>query len=286
MFAFTGCSQDAEGPEQGAQDQTVITEDDAAQKGTAAADLLAAQANEGDNIPVGEESSDIKKANGTDDYAWVDLELPSGTLWASCNLGANSPEEFGEFYAWGEVTPKTPMPAYDPDGNYDTKDLVDWTAYKYCEQKDSTMTKYCLESRFGTVDEINYLESVDDAATAKWGEDWIMPCDSDFQELIKQSDVANGKITRAWATVSGVTGLKFTNTENLQVLFFPAAGYRYKYGHDCKKFAGMYWTNALHVAGTPINDNNARVFYFTYNFCKAGYNARCYGLSIRPIRKK
>ena len=93
-------------------------------------------------------------------HEWVDLGLPSGTLWATCNVGANSPEEYGDYFAWGETT---------------TKSSYSWSTYKYCKGSSSTMTKYCTSSYYGTVDNKTELEPSDDAATANWGSEWQMP---------------------------------------------------------------------------------------------------------------
>ncbi|MCI7430492.1 MAG: hypothetical protein MSS84_06410, partial [Bacteroidales bacterium] len=73
-------------------------------------------------------------ANGHD---YVDLGLPSGTKWATCNVGASTPEEYGNYYAWGETTPK----AY-----------YDWSTYKWCNGSKTTLTKYNTSSSYGTVD--------------------------------------------------------------------------------------------------------------------------------------
>ena len=95
-----------------------------------------------------------------DGHAYVDLGLPSGTLWATCNVGASSPEEYGDYFAWGETEPKN-------DYN--------WSTYKYCKGSSTTMTKYCTSSSYGTVDNKTELEPSDDAATVNWGSNWQMP---------------------------------------------------------------------------------------------------------------
>ncbi len=70
-------------------------------------------------------------ANG---HAYVDLGLPSGTLWATCNIGATKPEEYGDYFAWGETS---------------TKDTYDWTTYKYSKGDEDELTKYCDDSDYG-----------------------------------------------------------------------------------------------------------------------------------------
>ena len=84
-----------------------------------------------------------------EEHEWVDLGLPSGTLWATCNVGANAPEEFGDYFAWGEIAPK---------------DYYDWNTYKWCDNSGYSLTKYCTDSYYGTVDNKTELDPEDDAA--------------------------------------------------------------------------------------------------------------------------
>lgn len=92
------------------------------------------------------------KDDNTGNDNWVDLGLPSGTLWATCNLGADTPEDYGDYFAWGETN---------------TKDLYDWSTYRYCTAEgDSllTLTKYNTSEAYGTVDGLTSLQTMDDAA--------------------------------------------------------------------------------------------------------------------------
>ena len=113
--------------------------------------------------------------NGTyNGYAYVDLGLPSGLLWATCNVGANHPEDYGFYFAWGETTPK---------------DYYDWNTYQYANGtswEDPQLTKYCNVSGYGYngfIDNLTTLLPEDDAATANCGSGWRMPTKDDFQEL-------------------------------------------------------------------------------------------------------
>ena len=108
----------------------------------------------------------------------VDLGLPSGTLWADRNIGANSPEGYGDYFAWGETRPKSEY---------------NWSTYKYCKGSDKTITKYCDDSSYGTVDNKTVLEPSDDAATANWGSNWRMPTHGEQVEL-------NEKCKWTWTT--------------------------------------------------------------------------------------
>ena len=104
---------------------------------------------------------------------WVDLGLPSGTLWATCNVGANAPEEYGDYFAWGETQ---------------SKDYYYWDTYQYCMGSSATMTKYCNKSNYGYngfTDNLTTLLPEDDAATANWGTDWRMPTRDEWDELFQ-----------------------------------------------------------------------------------------------------
>lgn len=155
----------------------------------------------------------------------VDLGLPSGTLWADCNIGADSPEGYGDYFAWGETTPKS---------------VYDWSTYKYCMGSSSTMTKYCTNSSYanGTVDNKTVLEPSDDAATANWGSNWRMPTNEERNELIN-------KCTWVWTTSNGVKGYKVVGP-NGNSIFLPAAGYRLDSSVKNVGSSGRYWSASLY----------------------------------------
>ena len=133
----------------------------------------------------------------------VDLGL--SVKWASCNVGANKPEEYGDYFAWGEVKPKS---------------VYNWTTYKYCKGTNKTMTKYSTDSYYGIVDNKTTLEAQDDAATANWGGAWRMPTKAEQDEL-------RTKCTWVWTTLNGVNGYKVIGS-NGNSIFLPAAGCMYR----------------------------------------------------------
>ena len=133
----------------------------------------------------------------------VDLGLPSGTLWADRNIGADSPEDCGDYFAWGETEPKT---------------TYNWSTYKWCKGRYGTLTKYCADLASGTVDNKMTLEPEDDAATANWGEAWCMPTYEQIHELYDEC-------TLKMITQNGVNGYKMTGP-NGNSIFIPAAGFR------------------------------------------------------------
>ena len=107
-------------------------------------------------------------ANG---HEYVDLGLPSGTLWATCNVGASKPEEYGDYFAWGETKPKSDY---------------SWETYKWCKGSSKTMTKYCTNSKYGYngfTDDLWELLPEDDAATVNWGSGWQTPSLAQLKEL-------------------------------------------------------------------------------------------------------
>lgn len=200
----------------------------------------------------------------TDYRQAVDLGLPSGTLWATCNVGANNPEEYGDYFAWGETTPKS---------------SYSWSNYKHCQGSGTTMTKYCSDYAYGTKDNRTELEPADDAATANWGNDWQMPSMAQCQELCY--DIYT---TSTWTTVNGVYGRKITSKSNGQSIFLPAAGSRDgTVYHDIAGKGSNYWSRSLHAARPDLAGGFG--FYQSETF---GYGSpfRFYGSSVRPVRKK
>lgn len=110
-----------------------------------------------------------------DGYAYVDLGLSSGLKWATMNVGSTSVMDYGKFYAWGETEPWS--------GNH--RSIVStWDLYKWCNGSEKSMTKYCTNSEYGTVDNKTTLEPEDDAATQNWGGAWRMPTEEEQEELV------------------------------------------------------------------------------------------------------
>ena len=203
-------------------------------------------------------------SGSTETAEWVDLGLPSGLLWAACNLGASSPEEYGDYYAWGETT---------------TKEVYNLSTYKYCtvdaEGGLATLTKYSTNSGHdfvGTPDNLTTLEAMDDAATQKLGSGARMPTKAEWEELIDNT-------TAEWTTLNGVNGRKFT-ASNGKSLFLPAAGIRfgselYNAGDD-----GDYWASSLYES----YPDGAWFFHFDSDVQRVGGGDRRYGQSVRPVR--
>ena len=139
-------------------------------------------------------------------YVYVDLGLPSGTLWATCNVGASSPEEYGDYFAWGETEPK---------------DVYDWTTYKWGDG--FYFSKYNSSPNNGTymgvVDYKTELDLEDDAAYVNKGWSWRTPTIDQILELYESC-------SWQWTERHGVKGQLLTGP-NGQTMFLPAAGSRY-----------------------------------------------------------
>ncbi|MBO6025244.1 MAG: hypothetical protein J6P83_10380 [Bacteroidales bacterium] len=153
---------------------------------------------------------------------WVDLGLPSGLLWATRNVGANSPEDYGDYFAWGETQPKS---------------VYDWDTYRYGDG--ITMTKY------NGNDGLTVLQPNDDAATANWGDGWHMPSAYDFEELLLYSTI--DEIVQDGVFI----GLRCTG-QNGNTIFFPAAGCRFGDDNSLAHAGGAfynYWSSSLYPIG-------------------------------------
>ena len=204
----------------------------------------------------------------TVDYGYVDLGLPSGTLWATCNIGATSPEEYGDYFAWGETS-----------GYNDGKTTFSWSNYTYCNGSSSTLTKYCNRSSYGYngfTDTLKELELTDDAAYMNWGSDWCMPSMEQFEELINSSYT-----TTTWTTQNGKYGRKITSKTNGNSIFLPAAGDRDGTSLFRAGSYGYYWSRTLST------DYPYYAWYLNFDGDDVDtyyYGSRYLGLSVRPVR--
>ena len=192
-------------------------------------------------------------------HEYVDLGLPSGTKWATCNVGSNTPEGYGDYFAWGETTTKT---------------TYNWSTYRYCNGSSSTLTKYCSNSSYGNngfTDALTTLEASDDAATANWGSAWRMPTKEEFDEL-------RNNCTVTWTTQNGVNGRLFTGP-NGNSIFLPAAGYRGDSDLYGAGSSGYYWSSSLDTGYTV----DAWRLYFSSGNCSMGRNYRYYGFTVRAV---
>jgi len=199
---------------------------------------------------------------------FVDLGL--SVKWATFNMGASAPEEYGDYYAWGET---------------ETKLKYFWTTYKFNKGSDDDvqLTKYCTDSDNGYngfSDDILILESDDDVAHIKWGGNWRMPSKAEFEELL--DTVHNTTIIND--TVNQVIGIRisskldgFTNNS----IFFPLAGYKGGSNPISSGKSGHYWSNTLN-SYSPTNSLDFS-FKSGTDFELSTIGTRYVGYSVRPV---
>ena len=189
----------------------------------------------------------------TDTHEWVDLGLPSGTLWATCNVGANSPEEYGDYFAWGETQPKSEY--------Y-------WSTYFDTDDNGDTFKKYYNNGG------LTELLPEDDAATANWGSNWRMPSLAQIKELYSEYT------TREWTQQNGVNGRRITSKSNGNSIFLPAAGFRLDSSLYLAGGSGNYWSRSLSTSGS------CDAYYLFFYSGDIGWvnGSRYYGRSVRPVR--
>lgn len=207
----------------------------------------------------------------------IDLGLPSGLKWASFNLGATSPEGYGDYYAWGEIEPyygsgsaQSPSPIWKEgkSGGYA------WPSYKWCMGDNKTMTKYCNSSSYGYqgfTDTKTVLDSEDDAANVNLCSGWRMPKDKEWTEL-------RNNCTWTWTTQNGVYGC-LVAASNGNSIFLPATGYWNKTNLYPVGSYGYYWSSSL-CTGNP---NDAWYVLFGSDDVNRAYGERYLGFSVRPV---
>lgn len=192
-------------------------------------------------------------------HEYVDLGLPSGTLWATCNVGANAPEESGDYFAWGETAPKEEY----TEENYiyygGVHDNGHWNGIWY--------TKY------NTEDNLLTLLPTDDAATVNWGNGWRMPTETEYRELCSNC-------TLTLATINGVDGVRYTGT-NGNFIFLPSICV-YTDERSCNDGNHLYWTSTRYP-----NYDGATFHYVDFygeEYCGGcEHDGRRVGAPVRPV---
>lgn len=202
----------------------------------------------------------VSEPTGTvNGYGYVDLGL--SVKWATCNVGASKPEEYGNYFAWGETT---------------TKSTYDWSTYKYCDGNYNSLNKYNTDSSIGPTDNNTILHMDDDAARVNWGGYWRMPTDAEFTELREQC-------IWTWTTHNGVEGYKVTSKKSgytNNAIFLPAAGHCFGSLLDNAGSRGYYWSSSLSTG----NPGSAWYVYFgSGNVGRDDILGRNGGRSVRPV---
>ena len=208
--------------------------------------------------------------NGGKEYGVVDLGLGVSVLWATCNIGATSPEQYGDYFAWGETQPKE-----------DSKEYT-WKDYIFCNNGDySAINKYILDtdkSHNGQKDNKKILEAIDDAATQLMGSKWSIPSYDNYVELISRCNYKCCKLNGTW-------GYLFTSKDNGNSVFFPLSGMRDPKEIMYSGSRGYYWSKEL--IGDEENDIKTLNAYTLDLFEETNpvnsYQSREIGLPIRPV---
>lgn len=201
------------------------------------------------------------------EHEYVDLGL--SVKWATCNVGAIMPQDYGYYYAWGET---------------ETKSSYNWSTYKWCNGSNNTLTKYCNKSNYGNdgfTDTLTVLTPEDDVAHEKWGGTWRMPTMDEQDELCNNC-------TWTWYSsgnreFDGVAGYKVTsNIEGYtdRFIFLPAGGYRYDDTRLIDVGGGGYYWSSSHHAGNP--DFALHHIFHSFGVGRSG-SSRSHGLSVRPV---
>ena len=228
-------------------------------------------------------------------HEFVDLGIEvdgNKVLWARMNIGATTPEGYGDYFAWGETTPYYDADAWWADGktgsfavggwkttpkDYSTKGY-NWVNYAWCNGSQTTLlTKYNNKESNGTVDNKTQLELADDAAHVIWGGDWVIPTKEEWTALCNTDNCK-----REWTTLNNVKGWKFTSKkDSSKSIFFPAAGCINGTSIYYVGLNGFCWSSSLYA------DDSKIAYYFSFGstvvYSDYHTNNRYYGQSVRPV---
>ena len=216
-----------------------------------------------------------------DAHEYVDLGLPSGTLWATCNIGAEKPEEYGSYFAWGETAPK---------------DVYDWRNYKWAHWVYDTIGEHfyhVVEETWYKYYEMNWtnngvvkgdgkmeLDTEDDAAYVNWGSNWRTPPLEQLQEMQEKCDWQ-------WTKKNGVNGYLVTG-RNGNTMFMPASGARSSDLYNDGVYA-YYWSRTLcsseKLAIEAADQSDAYILFFNrWGEQLVWYDSRYEGNTVRAVR--
>lgn len=200
-------------------------------------------------------------------HGYVDLGL--SVKWATCNVGAASPSDFGSYFAWGETT---------------SKKEFKWANYKFRisgnNWQNVTLRKYNNDKKRGAVDNKNRLEPADDAARANWGGKWRIPTRDEWVEL-------RDRCTWTWTTIGGKKGYKVTSNVNGKSIFLPASEYSPASAND-KGPIGRYWSSDCYVDPSGEYNGGHALDVYSYKISSSSHGTdywlgRQFGFSVRPV---
>lgn len=195
------------------------------------------------------------------------IDIGLSAKWSSCNLGTYWPDEYGHYYAWGEIG---------------TKEDYSWETYKWCNGHYNDLTKYCTSSWYGTVDHKSILDLEDDVAHDELGGSWRMPTSSEVSELIATRN--NSSYEWEWKSLNGHNGWQITYLVNNQRIFLPAAGRRDGTSLEFDDTGGFYWYTSVYTY-TGESDKAWFVCFMNTGMGVAAVS-RCRGQTVRPVKNK
>ena len=240
-------------------------------------------------LSIADEWKEGKAYSYTCDLSSVEfIDLGLSVMWAACNLGAASPEEYGDYYSWGATEPlyefgyaqESPEKHWKAGKSggytwvntpYQTANTTSYLYTKWTKYLGSTNSSY----RGASAKDIDVLKTIlepdDDAAHVELGGKWRIPTEADFDELLTYC-------SSEWTTQNGVNGMKFTSSKNGKSIFLPAAGCRlnttlYEVGHY-----GQYWSSSIDSPTT-----SCMLYFYTGSYGQQNAYDRCYGQSVRPV---
>ena len=208
-------------------------------------------------------------------HEYVDLGL--SVNWANCNVGADKPEDYGDYYAWGEIEPKESYTwenhRFRTGGNNeDDLKLSKYTSMYYTSMLDA-------DNRYYVADNKTLLDLEDDVAHVKWGGNWRIPTDQEMNELIDSC-------TLIWTTVNGVNGCLITSKISGftdRSIFLPAAGRYFRTNNYNAGTWGSYWSNSVNKDDISTR---AGVLTIGSNHASVKITFRIMGQSVRPVCPK
>ena len=199
----------------------------------------------------------VRNGSVTYNSEYVDLGLPSGKKWAKCNLGANSEEESGLYFQWGDTVGYTKE-------QIGSDKVFDWANYKF-----GPLSNF---SKYNSSDRKRVLDLEDDAVYAALGGNWRMPTVDDWRELYNNTE-------RQWTQVNGVNGYKLT-ASNGNYIFLPAAGLGVGSSLNYEGSDGYVWSSSLYSVGSSFAFG---CYFYSGGFSSSNGISRCYGFSVRGV---
>ena len=196
-------------------------------------------------------------------YEYVDLGLPSGTMWATCNVGATKPEDYGLLFQFGRV-----------DG-YKYKDTNHKFRSNEQNKQDTGNEEIPVVSSSKTYNKNDILDLEDDAAHVHMGGKWRMPTNDQIKELLSNT-------TREIKTINDTQGMMFTSNINGHQLYIPFAGYWYS-DFYCVESGAYIWSSQVHGFGTFLS---YALYCYSYGVAEVNFNTRAVALSVRGVFKK